>query len=154
MNKPKYMEELLKIIFLWLGIAFIFCGLLSLFHILKPSVFSMVQEPTILGIIFSLLGIVFIFVQTVLQLIVTKKNKLHSELLADGTRITGIVKKVYLQKYTQYGKKCPYRILYSYTYNGEVQHHKSCFLWDKPNFAEGNSITVYANDFGKSTLML
>lgn len=53
MNKPKYMEELLKIIFLGLGIAFIIMGLLSLIGVLKPTASSMIQEPTILGIVYK-----------------------------------------------------------------------------------------------------
>lgn len=69
MNKPKYMEELLKIIFLWLGAAFIVMGLLCFIGLLKPEASSMVQEPTILGIIFTLLGIVFFIVQTILKAI-------------------------------------------------------------------------------------
>lgn len=154
MNKPRYMEELMKIIFLWLGIAFVFMGILSFLGILKPNASSMVQEPAMLGIIFSLLGIVFIIVQTIFKILAANKNKLYSELLSSGTRINGIVEKVYLQKYMQYGDKHPYRILYTYTYQGEVHHHKSYFLWDKPNFAPGDSIEVYINDLGKSTVML
>ena len=154
MNKPRYIEGMLKMIFLWLGIAFIFFGFLSFYGILKPSAKSMVQEPTMLGIIFGLLGIVFIIVTIVLKTIVAAKNKLHSELLSNGIEINGTVEKVYLQKNMQYGHRHPYRILYTYTYQGREYHHKSCFLWDKPNFVEGDSIKVYTNAFGKSTVTL
>ena len=107
MNKPRYMEELMKIIFLWLGIAFVFMGILCFLGILKPNASSMVQEPTMLGIIFSLLGIVFIVVQTIFKILAANKNKLYSELLSRGTRINGIVEKVFLQKSMKYGNKNP-----------------------------------------------
>ncbi len=154
MSKPKYMEELLKIIFLCLGIAFIAMGLLSFIGVLKPSANSMIQEPTILGIVFLFLGITFFIVQTILKVIASLKNKSHNELLISGTKINGTVENVYLQKYTQYGNKSPYRIFYTYTYQGKVYHHKSYLLWDKPNFTENDSIVVYANDFGKSTVQV
>lgn len=153
MNKPRYMEELLKIIFLWLGIAF-FMGLLCFVGIIKPKTSSMVQDPAILGIVFSLLGIVFFIVQSILKMITCKKNKLHNELIKSGIKINGTVEKVYLQKYTQYGNKSPYRILYTFTCQGKVYHHKSHLLWDKPDLMKHDLIVVYTNNLGKSTIQL
>lgn len=154
MNKPRYTEALLKIIFLWLGIAFLATGLLSFFGVIKPTANSMVQVPALLGITFSSLGIAFLLVQGFLAVIVSFKNKLHQELLASGTKFCGTVEKVYLQKYTQYGKKSPYRIIYTYVYQGTVFRHESRLLWDKPDFKEQDPIEVYANDMGKSTIPL
>lgn len=73
MRKPRYMEELLKIIFLWLGIAFIVMGVLSFTGVLKPKASSMIREPAVLGIVFSLLGMAFFIVQTVLKAITSLK---------------------------------------------------------------------------------
>lgn len=154
MKKPRYTEELLKIIFLWLGIAFVFMGCLSYIGILKPGANSMVQDSMVLGVLFGSLGIAFLIIQTVLQITATNKNKLHSKLISSGNTVNGVVEKVYLQKYTQYGKKYPYRILYTYSYQGKVYRHKSCLLWDKPNFIEGDSLVVYVNDSGKSTVIV
>lgn len=154
MSKPRYMEELLKIIFSWLGAAFIVMGVICFMSILKSKDSPMTQELTILGIVFSLLGIVFFIVQIILIIITSLKNKLHNELLLSGTKIDGTVEKVYLQKYTQYGNKSPYRILYTYTWQGKVYHQKSCLLWDKPNFMEHDSIAIYVNDIGKATIQL
>jgi len=154
MKKPKYMEELLKIIFLWLGVAFICMGVLSFIGVVKPKASSVIQVPTLLGFIFSVIGLFFVVASAVLGVIITKRNKVHSELLASGARINGEVEKVYLQKYTQYGKKSPYRILYVYTYQDKEYHHKSCFIWKKPNLVTGDSIMVYADEFGKSTILL
>ena len=154
MKKPKYMEELLKIIFLWLGIMFVCMGVLSFIGVLKPKSSSVIQEPILLGIYFSVIGLFFILSSVILGAITTKMNNLHSELLTSGTKIKGVVEKVYLQKYTQYGKQSPYRILYAYAYQDKIYHHKSYFIWEKPNFVTGDSIMVYANEFGKSTILL
>lgn len=154
MKKPKYMEEMLKIIFLWLGVAFVCMGILAFIGVLKPKASSIVQMPTLLGIIFSGIGLFFAFISIALGVISTKRKNLHSELLASGTKIKGIVEKVYLQSYTQYGNQSPYIIQYVYTYQDKVYHHKSCFIWENPNLVIGDEIMVYVNDFGKSTILL
>ena len=56
--------------------------------------------------------------------------------------------------YMQYGKQSPYVIQYNYIYQGKEYHHKSCFLWEKPDLAAGDSIMVCVNDSGKSTILL
>jgi len=65
-------------------------------------------------------GIAFLLAQATLMVIAYRRNKLHEELLAMGTRMQGIVKKVYLQTYTSYGNQSPYRIVYTYNWQGEV----------------------------------
>lgn len=152
MKKPKYIEKLYALIFLCLGSSFLIMGLLCFVGIAKPTAHSSIQDPIVMGTIFSLLGVTFCIVQTVLIVINSAKKKLHNELLASGTKLNGTIDKVYLQKYTHYGNKSPFKICYTYTYQGEIYHHKSCLLWDKPNFKEGASIMVYANDLGKSTI--
>ena len=154
MEKPIFIEKLYALIFLCLGGAFIFMGLLCFAGIVKPTSHSTVQDPIALGVVFSLLGVVFCMVQTGLRLMNAAKDKLHHKLLASGTKLEGAVEKVYLQKYTQYGKKSPYRVCYIYTHQGERYHRKSYLLWNKPNLNEGDSIMVYAGDLGKSTIQL
>ncbi len=154
MGKPRYMEELLSIVFLWLGIAFIVMGLLCYIGVMKPKSSSMIQEPITLGIVFSSLGIVYIIVQMILKTISSWRNKLHNELLISGTKVNGIVEKVYWQRYTQYGSESPYRIFYTYTWQGKVYHHKSYLLWDKPDYAVNDTIVVYADDSGRSTIQI
>ena len=61
MKNPRYMEELLKIIFVWLGVMFVCSGILCVLGVMKPSAHSMIQDPTILGVVFSALGAVFVF---------------------------------------------------------------------------------------------
>lgn len=154
MTKPKYMAELLKIIFLWCGIPFILMGLFCFIGILGPTADSALQTPTILGIIFLSLGIAFLVVQFVLKGICLQKTKLHHELLTSGTKINGTVENVRLQAYAQYGKQSPYVIFYTYTHLGNVYHHKSDFLWEKPFVTEHDPVVVYANDAGDSTISL
>lgn len=154
MNKLKYNEDLYRVIFFWLGIAFVFLGCLSCIGLLNPSENSTVQNPAVLGIIFGLSGIAFLIVQTVFQFISSKKNKQHSQLISNGNKVMGVVEKVYMQKYTQYGRKYPYRIIYTCSFQGKTYRSKSCLLWETPNVKEGDSIVVYINDFGKSTVIL
>lgn len=154
MKSPKYTEQLYAIIFLCLACAFIIFGLLSFGGILKATSHSVVQNTTILGIVFSVLGISFFITQMILSILAHKKNKLHIELLANGTKVTGIVEKVYMQKYTQYGRKCPYRVLYTYTYQNKVYHCKSYLIWVKPHVKETDMIEVYVNASGESTIQV
>lgn len=133
---------------------FIFMGLLSYISVLKPTSYSMIQEPKMMGIAFLLLGIVFLIVQAILKVLASSKNKLHNELLINGTKINGIVENVYRQADMRYGGESPYRILYTYTWQGKVYHHNSYLLWDKPVFKVHDSIVVYANDSGQSTIQL
>ena len=152
MTRPRYTEELLKIIFFVIGIAFIAMGFLTFAGLIGPTASSTVQVSEVLGLIFVMVGIAFLAAQGILKSIVLSKVRKREELLADGTRVNGTVEKVYLQRYTQYGRNSPYRILYSYTYQGKVYHHKTGFLWDKPDLAEQDSIVVYANGQGESTV--
>ncbi len=152
MKKPTYMEDLLKIIFVWLGFMFVCNGILCVLGVMKPTAGSMIQDPTILGVIFSVLGMTFIFVHFIFRGMAYKKSKLYSELISNGTKVKGEVEKVCLQRYIQYGKKSPYRIVYKYIYQGKEYRHKSCLLWEKPSLAAGDSIVVYVNDFGKSAI--
>jgi len=154
MKKPKYMEELLKTIFLWLGVAFIAMVFFCFIGVVKPKASSHVQEPILLGIIFAGLGLLFTIVSIALGVITAKKEKLHSELIASGMQVKGTVEEVYLQTGTQYGKQSPYRVVYAYSYQDKAYHCKSHFLWKKPNLAVGESIMVYVNDEGKSTVGL
>lgn len=154
MRKPKYMEEMLKIVLLCLGVTFLFCGLLCFAGALKPSKNSTVQDPTSMGFIFSFLSMTFFIFSIILKVIVSFKNKWDSELLRNGMKVNGTVEKVYLKKYMDYWNQHPYTILYSYSHQGKAYHHRSYLLWDKPHIAEHDSIVVYVNDSGKSTIRL
>ena len=154
MKKPRYMEELLKIIFAWLGFMFICSGILCVLGVMKPSAHSMIQDPTILGGVFSALGMAFILVHFIFNVIANKKSKLYSELISKGMKIQGEVEKVYLQRYIQYGKQSPYRIVYKYRYQGKEYRHKSGLFWEKPDLAAGDRVVVYVNEWGKSAMQL
>ena len=152
MKKPRYMEELLKIIFVWLGVMFVCSGILCVLGVMKPSPHSMIQDPTILGVVFSDLGAVFVFAHFIFRGIAHKKSKLYSDLTLNGTKVQGEVEKVYLQWYIQYGKRSPYRIVYKYRYLDKEYRHKSGLFWEKPDLAVGDQVVVYVNDAGKSAM--
>ena len=145
MNRIKYAEQLYALISMCLGCAFIVFGLLSFIGILQPTSTSIVQSQRNIGIVFSVLGVAFLIAQAIFTALASAKKKSYYELISNGIKVNGIVEKVYMQKFLQYGKKSPYRVLYSYTYGGKIYHHKSHLLWDKPYMKETDSIAVYIN---------
>ena len=54
----------------------------------------------------------------------------------------------------RYAGKTPYIVIYTFNHQGKVYHRESCFLWDKPDVMASDSIVVYINDSGKSTIQL
>lgn len=154
MKQPKYTSGLLAVTFLSLGIVFIILGILCFSGLIKPSAHSLVQDSAHMGISFVSLGVALCIVQVVLKMLNHKSDQQNSQLLTHGAKLSGTVEKVCLQRYSRYGNKSPYRIYYTYSYQGTVYHHKSVLLWDKPNLQAGDPIEVYVNDFGKSTISL
>ena len=57
MKKLNYTEDLLRVIFFWIGIFFLVSGVLSFLGILKPAVNSGIQNPDMLGTVFSITGV-------------------------------------------------------------------------------------------------
>ena len=143
MKKLNYTEDLLRVIFFWIGTFFIVSGVLSFLGILKPAVNSGIQDSDMLGAVFSIIGVLLCIISAVLGIYTTKLDKLHLELIENGTRVKGTVEKVCLQKYTRYRRQTPY---------SKVYYHKSRLVWEKPEFKKGDLITVYVNNFGKSTV--
>lgn len=92
--------------------------------------------------------------RTVLGLMVSRKKKLHNELLENGTKVNGTVEKVCVEMGVRYGGKAPYTVIYTFSHQGKEYHRESCFLWDKPDVKEHDSIVVYTDDSGKSAVQL
>ena len=153
MSKPKYIEKLYALIFLCIGGAFILSGALSLMGISKPTEHAYIQSIS-MGSSFIGIGVIFCIAYTVLRYIASAKRQMHNELLEKGIQLDGIVECVSLQQYTHYGKQSPFRIGYTYLYQGKRYHHKSYMLWDKPAFNVGDAISVYVNDSGQSTVRI
>ncbi len=154
MNEPRYAEDVFKTIWLWIGIGFIAGGFLSFVGESKPGAPSMVHEANTNGVVMLGLGTALLITQAVLRVIASQKKKLHDELLANGTKVNGTVKKVCQQNTVRYGGKYPYIIFYTYNYQGKAYHGESCLLWDKPDIKEHDPIVVYTNGSGKSTVIL
>lgn len=105
-----------------------------------------------LGTVFSITGVLLCIISAALGIYTAKLDKLHLQLIENGTKVKGLVEKVYLQKYTRYRRQIPYRILYSFTYHDKVYYHKSRLVWENPDLKKGDLITVYVNNLGKSTV--
>ena len=137
MKKLNYTEDLLRVIFFWIGTFFLVSGILSFLGILKPAVNSGIQNPDMLGTVFSITGVLLCIISAALGIYTAKLDKLHLQLI---------------EKYTRYRRQIPYRILYSFTYHDKVYYHKSRLVWEKPDLKKGDLITVYVNNLGKSTV--
>ena len=86
MKKLNYTEDLLRVIFFWIGTFFIVSGVLSFLGILKPAVNSGIQDSDMLGAVFSIIGVLLCIISAVLGIYTTKLDKLHLELIENGTR--------------------------------------------------------------------
>ena len=104
MNRIKYAEQLYALISMCLGCAFIVFGLLSFIGILQPTSTSIVQSQRNIGIVFSVLGVAFLIAQAIFTALASAKKKSYYELISNGIKVNGIVEKVYMQKFLQYGK--------------------------------------------------
>lgn len=97
MKKLNYTENLLRVIFFWIGIFFLVSGVLSFLGILKPAVNSGIQNPDMLGTVFSITGVLLCIISAALGIYTVKLDKLHLQLIENGTKVKGLVEKVYLQ---------------------------------------------------------
>ncbi len=104
MNRIKYAEQLYALISMCLGCAFIVFGLLSFIGILQPTSASIVQSQRHIGIVFSVLGVAFLIAQAIFTVLASAKRKSYCELISNGIKVNGIVERVYMQKFLQYGK--------------------------------------------------
>lgn len=66
MKKLNYTEDLLRVIFFWIGIFFLVSGVLSFLGILKPAVNSGIQNPDMLGTVFSITGVLLCIISAAL----------------------------------------------------------------------------------------
>lgn len=154
MKKPKYVQTLWKLIFECLAFAFLLCGVLSFLGVMKPSTNSKIQDPILMGEIFAGIGISSAFLAILFHIYVQIKVKRNENVLSYGDKYVGTVEKVYLQKYTKYVGKSPYRICFSYYYKDKKYHKKSEYLWEKPNVLAGDKIEVLVDELNHAVLCM
>jgi hypothetical protein len=154
MKEPNYKSALYAIIFLWLGLGFVIFAVLSFAGVMTPTEHSLVQDQTLLGGIFSILGITFVLVQVAFRRFSHHQVKLHNDLMISGSKISGNIESIRYQKWIQFAKKSPYVVYYTYTHKNNKTRHKSNLLWEKPNVSVGDQIDIYVNDDGQSTAEL
>lgn len=152
MKKPAYMSDLVAFVFLGLGIFFFFWGVLAFVEVMPIKPNSSIQDPQLLGWSFIIMGWVFCAIQWILLIVSHRKKTQRKRLIASGIAVSGCVERVYLQSMTHWGNQSPYRIYYSYTHKGELYQGKSCLLWNEPTCKAGDSIQVFVDDAGHSTL--
>ncbi len=75
-------------------------------------IYSLREEElafAVLGTTFTLLGVIFLLVTGILILISRKQQRLREELLAYGTRVTGVVTEAYMDFTIRVNRRSPYR---------------------------------------------
>ena len=87
MKKLNYTEDLLRVIFFWIGIFFLVSGVLSFLGILKPAVNSGIRNPDMLGTVFSIAGVLLCIISAALGIYTAKLDKLHIQLIENGTKV-------------------------------------------------------------------
>lgn len=152
MKKPKYVETLWALIFVCLGIAFMGSSGLCFLGVMKPSRHSAIQDPILLGKVFGVIAMSFVIAAVIVQIFVKQKISLHKEICKNGKKYIGTVEKVYLQKWTKFSGRSPFRICYTYQYQEKIYHRKSVLLWEEPKLEKGNSIEVYVDERGRCAL--
>ena len=90
MKKLNYTEDLLRVIFSWIGIFFLVSGVLSFLGILKPAVNSGIQNPDMLGTVFSITGVLLCIISAALGIYTAKLDKLHLQLIENGTKLDAV----------------------------------------------------------------
>ena len=98
MKKLNYTEDLLRVIFFWIGTFFLVSGILSFLGILKPAVNSGIQNPDMLGTVFSITGVLLCIISAALGIYTAKLDKLHLQLIENGTKVKGLWEKPDLKK--------------------------------------------------------
>lgn len=154
MKKPKYIEQVYGFRFLLIGVSSIVAGTLAAIGVMHPTKHSMIQDNNTIALGFYMIGSAFYLSNVVLTFISRKKENQHSELISNNKTVIGTVKEVNYKRKIKFGKTSPYVICFSYSLNGKNYHSKSYLLWEKPNLTTGDSIEVYVNDFGNSTIMV
>lgn len=154
MKKPDSSEELLQFILLIIGLAFIALGCLGQIGLLTPSARSLIQSPALMGGLFLGIGLLMTLIGGLLAWIARQNRKRRAELFASGTLVQGVVESVYWQHTIQVGLQSPYRIVYTYTLDGQLYRGKSGLLWEQPTCQAGDPIPVYVNEAGQSAISL
>lgn len=155
MRKPIYMS---KVIASW----FFFTGGLCFFKSIITSLqFLSVLE--ILGIQYSYLvpmtdsdygqSLILILIGLTFEIISRRKIKTHENLLLNGEKFIGKVEKVEVLRKIGLVNNL-YRVCYTYVHKESQYHKKSYLLRVKPNLKKGDTLTVYINPQGESTLDL
>ena len=100
-EKLNYTEDLLRVIFFWIGTFFLVSGILSFLGILKPAVNSGIQNPDMLGTVFSITGVLLCIISAALGIYTAKLDKLHLQLIEKWYKSEGLGRKSIFAKNTQ-----------------------------------------------------
>ena len=75
-------------------------------------IYSLPEEDlamAVIGTVFALLGVIFLLAAGIILLLDKRQRRLREELLTWGTRVTGVVTEVSIDRSVRVNRRCPYR---------------------------------------------
>lgn len=143
---PNFMIQIYSYIFMIIGPAFIIMGYLNKIGVL-PTTRHSKGNPSV---VFPLVGIGLLIIGLLFLLIAFYKEKRFRKLQSTGIKVSATVTKIKKLPYTKLGNKSPYVIYFAYEYSGDSYNRKSHLLWDISHISEGDTITVYLDEYNKN----
>ncbi len=145
-------SNVVAIIFTFIGLPFSVIGVMAMLGHVTMSEESQLQNHMVFGRIFFAIGIVFFVSGITLAVISIFFARRGKKLLETGYIVNGIVTMVEHVTNVRINRCYPYRIHFKYYFEGTEFYGKSSLLWDRPNIAENNSISVYTDGKGNSAV--
>ncbi|MFW5667905.1 MAG: hypothetical protein ACOCM4_01475 [Acetivibrio ethanolgignens] len=139
MKKPDSYTQFLGILFGLMGPLWLLLGILCRLGIMTASSDSNLDPAGK----FLWLGAVLLFVGLFCRVLARYQRKKEKQLRQDGIRVKAAVTGVKHLFFTQWGKESPYRIYFTYSYNGTIYKGKSHLLWEKPEVDIGENLSIY-----------
>ncbi len=152
MKHIKYVSSIYGISFLCLCAIFLFISTFSFVAPLFPINPDKTQDFIVLAWVFSLIAFALFIIAILCKLMSYNQKKRDELLLVEGVSIIGKIENVNKQKLITFCFSQPYKIIYSYYFNGGKYSGKSYLMWDLPKFNIGDSIEIYVDNMGNSVI--
>lgn len=100
-------------------------------------------ELPIIGVVFSGIGLLFLLIAVIMLMIRGRQKRLREELLRFGTRESGVVKDIVIDRSYQVNNRYPLRILVEarHPFTGEMKMLRSPLVWET-NLSTGDTVEV------------
>lgn len=118
-------------VYLVLGAGFLGYGIYAAGDVTR--IFTLPEEElalAIIGMVFAVLGVIFLGVAGVMMLVHRRQQRLREELRTYGTRVKGVVTSVQLDRTVRVNRRCPYRAMVRCSLPLGERTLRSPMLWE------------------------